>query len=139
MDRKKEEIKQALVQFASGNLADNAKHLFDVLGYKSDRTRPFYPNTPEKFLSAFDLENDQDFKPERALIEEWESVDLLFQLMEEHIRDNAQVEIEFGGGDIDNTRTESYLFFAIKLGDDQYSRTKLSQKTLTSSLCRFKR
>ena len=129
MDEKKEEIKQALHQFVSGDLADNAKELLRILGYKSERTRRFYPNTPEKFLSVFDLENDQDFKPERALIEEWESVDLLFQLMEEHIKDNEQVEIEFGGGDIDNTRTESYLFFAIKLSDNQFSRTKLSQIT----------
>ena len=129
MDRKKEEIEGALRQFASGNLADNAKELLKVLGYKSERTRRFDPNTPEKFLSAFDLEDDPDFKPDRALTEEWESVDLLFQLMEEHIKDNEQVEIEFGGGDIDTGRMESYLFFAIKLSDNQFSRTKLSQIT----------
>ena len=121
MDGPKKAIEKALHEFA--------KKLFKELGYESERTRHLRPNTPERFLSVFNLDNDPDFNPERALLEEWESVDLLFQLMEEHIRDNEQVEIEFGGGDIDNTRMESYLFFAIKLSGDQYSRTQLSQIT----------
>ena len=126
---KRREIEHALKNFGAGNLADNAKNLFDVLGYKSERTRRFDPNTPERFLSVFDLEDDPDFKPERALVEEWESVDLLFQLTEVTIRDNVQEEIEFGGGDIDEGRMESYLFFAVKLSGDHYTRTQLSQIT----------
>ena len=126
---KRREIEDALKKFDSGDLAENAKNLFDVLGYKSERTRRFDPNTPARFLSVFDLEDDPDFKPERVLIEEWESVDLLFQLTEVAIRDNLQEEIEFGGGDIDEARMESYLFFAVKLSGDHYTRTQLSQIT----------
>ena len=129
MDGPKKAIEQALHEFASGDLSENAKKLFKELGYESERTRHLRPNTPERFLSVFTLEDDPDFNPERALLEEWESVDLLFQLMEEHIRNNDQVEIDFGSGDIDDTRMESYLFFAIKLSGDQYSRTQLSQIT----------
>ena len=44
------------------------------------------PNTPERFLSVFNLEDESDFNPERALIDEWESIDLLFQLTEERNR-----------------------------------------------------
>ena len=129
MNEPKKKIEVALHQFADGNLADNAKHLLNTLGYRSERTMRLNPNTPERFLSAFNLENDPNFKPERALVAEWESVDLLFQLMEEHIRDNEQVDIEFGGGGIDEARMESYLFFAIKLSGDHYTRTQLSQIT----------
>ena len=129
MNAPKEEIKQALLQFADGNLADNAKNLLNVLGYESQRTMQLDPNTSDGFLSAFELEDEEKFNPKRALVEEWESIDLLFQLTEEEIRDNRNLEIDFGDGGIDEARMESYLFFAIKLNGNHYTRTQLSQIT----------
>ena len=129
MDALKEKIEQALHQFTNGNLADNAKHLFDVLGYESQRTMRLEPNTSDSFLSAFNLQDNQGFNPERALIAKWESIDVLFQLTEDEIGNNPNLEIDFGDGDIDEARMESYLFFSIKLSGDQYSRTQLSQIT----------
>ena len=129
MNGQKEKIEQALHQFASGDLADNAKHLLNVLGYESQRTMQLDPNTSDGFLSAFELEDEEKFNPKRALVEEWESIDLLFQLTEEEIRDNRNLEIDFGEGGIDDTRMESYLFFAIKLNGIHYTRTQLSQIT----------
>ncbi len=129
MNEPKKKIERALHQFANGNLADNAKHLLNVLGYRSERTMQLDPNTPEGVLSAFEIEDDDRFIPNRALIEEWESVDLLFQLTEEEISNNPNLEIPFGGGGIDEARMESYLFFAIKLSGDHYTRTQLSQIT----------
>ena len=129
MNEPKKKIEQALHQFASGNLADNAKHLFDVLGYRSERTMNLDPNTADSFLSAFNLQDNQGFNPERALIAKWESIDVLFQLTEDEIGNNPNLEIDFGSGGIDEARMESYLFFAIKLSGDQYSRTQLSQIT----------
>ena len=64
-----------LLQFADGNLADNAKNLLNVLGYESQRTMQLDPNTPDGFLSAFELEDEEKFNPKRALVEEWESID----------------------------------------------------------------
>ena len=129
MDGPKKKIEQALHQFARGNLAGNAKHLLNVLGYESERTMNLDPNTADSFLSAFNLQDNQDFIPKRALVEEWESIDFLFQLTEAEIGNNPNLEIDFGDGGIDEARTESYLFFAIKLSGDQYSRTQLSQIT----------
>ena len=129
MDGPKKAIEEALHEFASGDLSENAKKLFKELGYESERTRHLRPNTPERFLSVFNLDNDPDFNPERALIAKWESIDVLFQLTEEEIGNNPNLEIDFGDGGIDDTRMESYLFFAIKLSGDQYSRTQLSQIT----------
>ena len=128
MERKKEGINQALRRFTGGDLADNAKHLLNVLGYRSQRTMPLEPNTAEGFLSAFGSD-DRDINPDRALFEEWDSVDLLFQLMGDQIRDNGDVEIDFESRDIEETRMESYLFFALKLRGDGYTRTQLSQIT----------
>ena len=127
MDGPKKAIEKALHQFASGDLADNAKELLNVLGYESQRTMRLEPNTSDGFLSAFNLQDNQDFIPKRALVEEWESIDFLFQLTEEEIGNNPNLEIDIGGGKIDDTRMESYLFFAIKLSGNHYTRTQLSQ------------
>ena len=129
MDGKKEEIEQALHQFANGNLAENAKHLLNVLGYESQRTMQLDPNTSDSFLSAFNLQDNQGINPERALIAKWESIDVLFQLTEDEIGNNPNLEIDFGDGGIDGARMESYLFFAIKLSGDHYTRMQLSQIT----------
>ena len=129
MDGPKKAIEKALHEFASGDLSENAKKLFNVLDYESQRTMRLEPNTSDGFLSAFNLQDNQDFIPKRALVEEWESIDFLFQLTEEEIGNNPNLEIDFGDGGIDDTRMESYLFFAIKLSGDHYTRTQLSQIT----------
>ena len=129
MNTSKNEIKSALQRFNHGNLAENATRLFKVLSYHSQRTMPLEPNTADGFLSALAPAAQEKFKPERALTEEWESVDLLFQLMDEDIGANEQGEFQFAGGEIDNTRMESYLFFALKLRNNHYTRTQLSQIT----------
>ena len=129
MNQPKEEIKRALQRFSDGNLAENARHLLNVLGYRSERRMDLEPNTADGFLSALNPDDEEDFKPERALTEEWESVDLLFQLMDEDIDANEQIEFQFAGGGIDDTRMESFLFFALKLFGAQYNRTQLSQIT----------
>ena len=49
--------------------------------------------------------------------------------MDENIGANEQGEFQFGGGEIDDTRMESYLFFALKLRNNHYTRTQLSQIT----------
>ena len=129
MTTSKDAIKRALQRFSNGNLADNARHLLNVLGYRSERRMDLEPNTADGFLSAFNPDDEVEFKPERALTEEWESVDLLFQLMDENVGGNEQVEIQFRGGGIDDTRMESYLFFALKLRKNRYTRNQLSQIT----------
>ena len=65
MNEPKKKIERALHQFANGNLADNAKHLLNVLGYE-ERTnqcviRPKYGG--EDFCEEFNLED-----PERRIL-----------------------------------------------------------------------
>ena len=129
MNEPKKKIEAALHQFADGNLADNAKRLLNTLGYRSERTVQLDPNTKDGFLSAFNLDGDAKFNSKRALTKKWKSIDLLFQLTEEEIGNNPNLEIDFGDGGIDEMRMESYLFFAIKLNGNHYTRTQLSQIT----------
>lgn len=129
MNTSKNEIKSALQRFDDGNLAENARHLLNILGYHSERRIDIEPNTADGFISALSLVTDEEFNPERALTEEWESVDLLFQLMDEDIGGVEQGEIPRATGEMDNTRFQSYLIFGIKLRTSHYNRTQLSQIT----------
>ena len=129
MKTSKDEIKNALQRFIDGNLAENARHLINVLGYRSERRMDLEPNTADGFLSALNPDDEEEFNSERALTEEWESVDLLFQLTEEEVVQSSQRMFQFGGIEVDRNRFESYLFFALELSENDYSRTKLSQIT----------
>ena len=97
MNQHKNDIKDVLKHFTDGNLADNARHLLDTLGYRSGRTTSLEPNTADEFIDNFDPSNTMN--AERALLEEWESIDLLFQLTGDEIslRDQAHIWLRRGG------------------------------------------
>lgn len=70
------------------------------------------------------------FNSETALVEDWQFVDLLFQLTREEITGSSQLRITFGDSlRVDNTIIESYLFFAIALSGSSYTRTQLAAIT----------
>ncbi len=127
MEQHKNDIKDALKHFTGGNLAENARHLLDTLGYRSGRTMSLEPNTADEFIDYFDPSNTMN--AERALLDEWESIDLLFQLTGDEITLSDQPTLGFEGSGIDNSIYQSYLFFALKLRGSSYSRTQLSQIT----------
>jgi adenine-specific DNA-methyltransferase len=121
----REQIENTLKAFASGNLRDNARRLFNVLGYRSERRQDLSPNTADGFTATFD--SQKKLNAERALRNQWRSVDLLFQLASEDINVAASERLPLSGGRVDNTIIESYLFFAIELVGSHYTRTQLSR------------
>ncbi len=121
----KERIQGALKVFARGSLRDCAINLLNVLGYASDRRVELAPDTAAGFLSEFDPE--EKLNRSRALITEWRSVDMLFQLTGAELAAGAQHP--FHAGRVDNTVVESYLFFAIDLRGQVYTRTRLAAVT----------
>ena len=127
MNQHKNDIKDVLKHFTDGNLADNARHLLDILGYRSKRTMSLEPNTADEFIDYFDPSNTMN--AERALLDEWQSIDLLFQLTGDEITLSDQATLGFEANGIDNSIYQSYLFFALKLRGRSYSRTQLSQIT----------
>ena len=68
---------------------------------------------------------------DRALTAEWASIDLLFQLRGDDLTltDTTGVLFDPSQTQVDNTIIASYLFFAIRLEGNDYSRTQLSQIT----------
>ena len=129
MSEPKKKIEDTLHQFTNGDLADNARALLKVLGYESGRTRRLSPNTAERFLEAFNQDPERRMNPDRALIEEWESVDFIFQLTKDEVPYIKESSENLRDAKYDESIYKSFLFFALKLRGDQYSRTKLSQIT----------
>ena len=93
MNTSKNEIKSALHQFADGNLAENARNLFEVLGYRSQRAMDLEHNTAEEFLEVFDRHGRVN--QQRASLNQWESIHILLQLKAEQIRENGIIEFGF--------------------------------------------
>ena len=123
----KKNIEQALKDFQRGALAMNAENLLNTLGYESEITMDFASSLAEEFISYFD--EFGKLNPERAMVDDWESIDFLFQLTEEEISGSDQMRITFNNKQLDNTIIESYVFFALKLRKSSYTRTQLSNIT----------
>ena len=124
----KRQIEANLLSFLSNNLRDNALQLFKTLGYKSDKRTDFEPNTKEGF-KAFLKENGVQVPNEaKAHLDEWQSVDFLFQLTNEEISQSKSL-FDSNQVDVSDVRIESYLFFAIKLKKREYKRSELAEIT----------
>ncbi len=118
-----EKIQNSLEKFSRGNLSENALNLFQTLGYESTRQQPFDDKSFADFAEF--ITDESNFNRENAFADEWQYVDLLFQLTGDEL--SKQVSI-FKDTSIDQ-RITSYLFFVIELKEANYNRTKLSQIT----------
>jgi len=124
----KEAIEEGLKGFSSLSLEQAALKLFDVLGYRSEKHLVLRPNSPATFLENF--VHQKPFNKEQALLDDWETVDFLFQLTDAEIQSGGQGSLEFSSkGKFEGANIESYLFFAIKLKKPRYTRTQLSAIT----------
>jgi adenine-specific DNA-methyltransferase len=125
----KAKIAESLKAFRSGNVAANALTFFESLGYTSDKTHELEPNTSAGLL---DLANRSDFlNPAKAHVDEWNTVDFLFQLTDEEVRNYGQASLEFDSTiDVGSEKhIESYIFFAVELKKNSYTRTELADIT----------
>lgn len=120
-------ITKALQCFVNGDHVENTRNLLGTLGYRSDRTIAFEPNTAEGFIEYFGQFGEMI--ADKAQLQEWKSIDFLFQLTKAEIIENAQLQIVFENYPMDNQSIESYLFFVLQLCGSTYNRTDLSQIT----------
>ena len=122
------DIQHALNNFTDGETHENATHLLKVLGYQSQRTLNRDTNTTEAFREDFD--SDNLINPEKAHLHEWQTADFLFQLTADEITQHTQETLTFNEDPgVDEHIYQSYLFLAIKLKGDTYSRTALANIT----------
>ena len=125
----KQKISEALQHFQSGELSKNAVHLLNVLGYRSDNQIDLDSNHPDAFFAEYDQQGT--LNRDKLLSADWDSIDLLFQLTGDDLTLSNQRGWRFDSNvkQVDNTIIESYLFFALQLRNNNYTRTQLSQIT----------
>ncbi len=117
-------IEESLKAFGSLPLKEAAIALFECLGYRSQKRLDLKPNTKAGFLSTF--VQDRPFNREQAMVDDWQSVDFLFQLTDAEIQTSGQGQLPFESSvKYDGAIIQSYLFFAIRLAKDRYTHTTL--------------
>ena len=124
----KQRIESSLSKFSRGTLLENGINLLNTLGYYSERQVVLSPNTLEGLKDIHPTLAQIDIQ--KSLVNDWLSVDILFQIANEDIRDISQGHFVFDMvRRVDNQIIESYLFMAINLKESDYSRSKLADLT----------
>ncbi|MBO3272976.1 Eco57I restriction-modification methylase domain-containing protein [Hymenobacter defluvii] len=116
-------LADALRAFATSPLTEAATKLFQELGYNTSRQLELPADSYAGFEQAFDATNpDFHFNPTKARVQEWTAVHLLFQL--------TAVEMQATGllfePTVDRADPDSYLFFAIDLSGNHYTKPQLA-------------
>lgn len=121
---RKQTIESALRGFATQPLYQAGMGLLDSLGYHSDRALRV------SGLKAFRDTLDQQgrLRDDAAKTSEWVGVEFLRQITSEDVSSSAQGMIPFQK-QFTPTEMQSYVFVAIELKRDSYTRTELSQIT----------
>ena len=119
-------IRDALADFARLPLEEAATAFFAALGYQGDRTQDEIGHAPDEFLACLpDL-----FDAKRAHIYDWRRCAFLFQLTNEEIPllANQQRPLVTATRYVRND-IESFVFLAIELHGENWSRTALAAIT----------
>ncbi len=130
---KKYLIKSAIENFSRNNLTSQSIHLFQTLGYNTRVQDPFLEKDYKQFHYNYsEYFSEKGFNEEKALTKEWQYIDLLFQLTKSEVSTQSTLfhtgKVKWQGEDKE-TVIETYLFFAIGLRKNEYSRTELAQIT----------
>ena len=128
-ENRKYKIQESINNFSKNGFAKDATAFLDVLGYRSDRHWFVDVEVTPNNLAEF-FHNDIPFNNEKALTDQWISVNLLFQLTGENIVDASQGRLAFEDRSEYNPAIyQSYLFFAVELTEGSYTRSQLSSIT----------
>lgn len=127
-------IQQTLLAFTGQPLNSSATALLAALGYRSDKTADLGSNAEDMLGSI------EQFRPDLGKIDRnkvqaqcWKSCALLFQLTNDEIPSLAMGQAPVGAGrELEQGQIESFVFLAIDLQGEQWSRTQLA--TITREL-----
>lgn len=127
-------IQQALQAFTDQPLNSSATALLAALGYRSDKTADLGKNA-EDLLGSIEQFRPDLVKVDRnkVLAQRWKSCALLFQVTNDEIPSLALGQAPIGAdGELAQGQIESFVFLAIDLQGEQWSRTQLA--TITREL-----
>ena len=117
----KEAIKSALAAIPTGDFLEKSKALLGTIGYRSELTLEL-SGTVHDFFEEFPPLNPNT-KTEQEFRKHAESAQIIFQFTKDEIIDE-DISKSFDKGN-----NQSFLFCAVELKDNSYSRTKYAQFT----------
>lgn len=119
----KPHIQSALAALSTGDFSEVSKNLLATLGYRSERTLKL-SGAVEDFIQEFPAPNPNT-KAEQAFRNSVESVQLLFQFTS----DEVAGDMESAADSLQESWTASFLFFAVTLKKNTYSRSRYAEFT----------
>ena len=122
----KEAIKSALAALSTGDLLEKSKNLLATIGYHSERTHEL-SGSVDDFIQEFPAENPNT-KTEQEFLNNVKFVQLVFQFTSDEVSDDLQQKL-FESDAFNKANTDSFLFCAVELKDNTYSRTKYAEFT----------
>ncbi|MYA70421.1 hypothetical protein F4009_18530 [Candidatus Poribacteria bacterium] len=123
----KETIKSALSAIPTGDFLEKSKDLLATIGYRSERTLEL-SGTAHDFLEEFPPLNPNT-KTEQEFRKHAESAQIIFQFTKDEIEDDPQQMTLLEPNSFDKGNIKSFLFCAVELKNNTYSRTKYAEFT----------
>ena len=123
----KNAIKSALAAIPTGDFLEKSKDLLSTLGYRSELTLEL-SGTAHDFFEEFPPRNPNT-KTEQEFRKHAESAQIIFQFTKDEIEDDPQQMTLLESNAFDKGNIKSFLFCAVELKDNNYSRTKYAEFT----------
>lgn len=120
-------IQEAIKAFSKENISNAGINLFSVLGYDTSLQAPLDIKTYTEFKENYiDTSPSSDrFSEEKALVSDWKSIDILFQLTDDSFSNQPQLF----DSTFNKLNPQSYLCFAIELDKEEYSKSQIANIT----------
>ena len=114
------DIRTALSAAANGYFPELATALLGALGYRSERTLTGQTGRPTDFIQQFPAQYPGT-QLERTFLDNARSVSILFQFTGSEIQAQTQQRL-FEAADVDTGNARSFMFAAVELNGNSYSR-----------------
>lgn len=120
-------IQNAVNAFETKSLFEAGTGLFETLGYDTSLQAPLEEKTFAEFNELYvqSSPNVERFSEERAMVRDWKSIDILFQLTDE----SFSAQNNLFDSKVNPYEKQSYLCFAVELLKDEYTKTQVSAIT----------
>ena len=123
----KEATKSALAAIPTGDFLEKSTEFLDTIGYRSELTLEL-SGTVHDFFEEFPPLN-LNTKTEQEFRKHAESAQIIFQFTKDEIEEGPQQITMLESSAFDKGNIKSFLFCAVELKDNNYSRTKYAEFT----------
>ncbi|MFA7270196.1 MAG: Eco57I restriction-modification methylase domain-containing protein [Sterolibacterium sp.] len=125
---RRQDVQAALKSFANTSLAKASVNLLNSLGYTSDKTVDLGAKPAEFVANLKQLSKiPAAFDEKKAQVAQWRSAHFVFQLTNDEIPSLMLGQRSFStGAEVLGQQIESFVFLAIDLAGDDWSRTALA-------------